>query len=307
MRIAVFGNLMNNEVSDLTNQALCALKAYAKAVTLIVSDPVEEPIMLPCNELYCYSKLTGNDDNLIVRKMVEDYILMYKPDIVVIAMSCADQVIPKIALKCHYVSFLACNSLLLDGPTVQVAKNVYGGNASAHYQVESPLIMSFKPLKFKENFLSMKDTKIQISSLRGVYNKDRDDTEIEIINQDDLLSANFVIVCGMGVNNQEEINKIIAFSRKIGAAVGGTKKVIDHGWLPIHHLIGQTGHTISPKICLVLGASGATPFMNGILDSEIIVAINSDKNARIFDYADYGIVDDFKTVIIELERKWSGL
>lgn len=86
----------------------------------------------------------------------------------------------------------------------------------------------------------------------------------------------------------------------IGASVGGTRDVIEAGWLPHELQIGQTGETVTPKIYFAIGVSGAIQHVVGMKNSELIIAINNDPNAPIFEVATYGIVGDAHEVVPKL-------
>ncbi len=114
---------------------------------------------------------------------------------------------------------------------------------------------------------------------------------------DSILGADVVVVGGRGALEDENFELLTAFADQIGAAIGGTRPMVDSGMIPFEHQIGQTGSTIRPKICISFGVSGAIQHTEGIKDTKLFVAVNTDENAAIFNYADYGITADMKDVI----------
>lgn len=114
---------------------------------------------------------------------------------------------------------------------------------------------------------------------------------------DSILAAEVVVVGGRGAEEPESFALLKAFADKIGAAIGGTRPLADTGQIPFQNQIGQTGFTIRPKICISLGVSGAIQHTEGIKDTKLMVAINTDENAPIYNIADYGIAADLNEVL----------
>jgi len=113
----------------------------------------------------------------------------------------------------------------------------------------------------------------------------------------DLTEADIIIGVGRGIKGPENLKLIEKFAHLLGASIGGTRAVVDAGWLPARCQIGQTGLTVSPKLYIACGISGAIQHVVGIQSAKTIVAINKDPDAPIFNVADYGIVGDLFEVI----------
>ena len=114
---------------------------------------------------------------------------------------------------------------------------------------------------------------------------------------DSILSAEIVVVGGRGTLEDDNFELVKQFADKIGAAIGGTRPMVDTGTIPFDHQIGQTGLTIRPKICISLGVSGAIQHTEGIKDTKLFVAVNTDENAAIFKVADYGMTADLREIL----------
>ena len=113
----------------------------------------------------------------------------------------------------------------------------------------------------------------------------------------DIGEAEVIVAVGRGIGQKETLKIIEAFADRIEAAIGGTRPVIDAGFLPYERQIGQTGKMVSPKLVVMCGISGAMEFMKGIEGAGTKIAINLDRQAPIFKSVDFGIVDDLKALI----------
>lgn len=123
----------------------------------------------------------------------------------------------------------------------------------------------------------------------------------------ELTEAETVISGGRGMKGPENYVILEDLARVIGAAVGASRAAVDAGWRPHRFQIGQTGRTISPKLYLGFGVSGAIQHLAGMRTSKVIVAVNKDAEAPIFKIADYGIVADLFEVVPELTKEFKKL
>ena len=115
-----------------------------------------------------------------------------------------------------------------------------------------------------------------------------------------LRQAKIVVAAGAGVGNPEGLALVRELANALGAELGGTRAVVDAGWLPADRQIGQTGATVRPDLYIACGISGAIQHRVGMMDSRTVVAINTDPNASIFRVAHYRIVGDLRIVIPKL-------
>ncbi len=109
--------------------------------------------------------------------------------------------------------------------------------------------------------------------------------------------ADIIVSCGRGIKDPSNLNLPQALADLLDAAVGGSRPIVDAGWLPPTQQVGQSGRTVSPKLYFALGISGAIQHIAGMSSSDIIVAINKDPEAPIFEIADFGIVGDLFEVV----------
>jgi electron transfer flavoprotein alpha subunit len=108
----------------------------------------------------------------------------------------------------------------------------------------------------------------------------------------DITQQEVLVAVGRGIQQQDNLELAEELAHALGGAVAASRPIIDQGWLPATRQIGKSGMTVKPKCMIALGVSGAPEHVEGMKDSGVIVAVNTDPNAPIFDVAHYGVVAD---------------
>jgi electron transfer flavoprotein alpha subunit len=118
-----------------------------------------------------------------------------------------------------------------------------------------------------------------------------------------LQEANIIVAGGRGAGGEKGFQLLFELADALGAAVAASRGAVDEGWIPYRHQVGQTGKTVGPRIYIACGISGAVQHIVGMQSSDIIIAINKNPEAPIFDIATYGIVGDIFEVLPVLIKK----
>jgi len=118
----------------------------------------------------------------------------------------------------------------------------------------------------------------------------------------DLSAAPVIVSVGRGIGEQDNLPIVEELAQALGAELAASRPICDNGWLPMERQVGSSGQTVSPKLYLAVGISGAIQHLVGMKGSKAVIAINKDENAPIFEVADYGVVGDLFEIVPELTK-----
>lgn len=204
-----------------------------------------------------------------------------------------------------------CTALDIDDETGNVAwtRPAFGGNLMATILCPNhrPQIGTVRPGVFKKGNAGEAKAEIIKEDIHVPADQIRTQV-IELIKEMgsenvDLEGAEIIVSGGRGVGGPEGFDTIKALADELGGVVGASRAAVDAGWIAHSHQVGQTGKTVSPKLYIACGISGAIQHLAGMSSSDVIVAINKDPDAPIFDIADYGVVGNLFEVLPILTEK----
>ncbi|MBR9906979.1 MAG: electron transfer flavoprotein subunit alpha/FixB family protein [Gammaproteobacteria bacterium] len=182
---------------------------------------------------------------------------------------------------------------------------IYAGNAIATVQSEDAIkVITVRTTAF--DAVAAEGSNASVDALSNVVNNDKAEfvgEELAESERPELTAASVVISGGRGMQNGENFHLLEKVADKLGAAVGASRAAVDAGFVPNDMQVGQTGKIVAPDLYIAVGISGAIQHLAGMKDSKVIVAINKDEEAPIFQVADYGLVADLFDVLPELEQK----
>jgi len=121
----------------------------------------------------------------------------------------------------------------------------------------------------------------------------------------DITEAEVLVSIGRGIGEEDNLDLVFDLAEALGATVSSSRPIVDSGWLPKNRQVGQSGKTVTPDVYLAIGISGAVQHVAGMKGADLVIAVNTDPNAPIFDVADYGVVGDLFDVIPELIEQFS--
>ena len=181
--------------------------------------------------------------------------------------------------------------------------SINGGESEYKVKINSDIkLLLIRPKSFEQTEITLNDS-FETKEIQENENSiDVFDIHIEEKSGPQLEDSKIVISAGRGMVESSNLKLVEELANKLNAAIGGTRAIVDAGWMPYSNQVGQTGKTVKPDVYIACGISGATQHQVGMKDSKYIIAINKDEEAPIFQISDLGIVGDTLSVIPKLNE-----
>jgi len=217
---------------------------------------------------------------------------------------------PRVAVKLDAGMGSDCIVLKVEGENIIATRPVYGGKALADIKINSAVkVFTLRPNVFPAGISSGTAVRVEVVDI-PLIDSDFTSLAVETIQASgklDVAEADIIVSGGRGLKAAENFKMIEDLAGAIGGAVGASRAVVDAGWRPHSEQVGQTGKTVSPSLYVAVAISGAIQHLAGMSSSKYIVAINKDKDAPIFQTADYGIVADAFEIVPALTQEINKL
>ena len=246
-------------------------------------------------------------------KILINLIRKYRPEIVLCgASSIGRALVSRVAVNIHAGLTADCTELDIDEDEkiLLQTRPAFGGNIMATIISKNhrPQMATIRHKVFKEAEVDESRTgKIIVEEFDKSFFKSRTkmlDVIEEVTSTINIAEADIIVSGGRGMKGPENFAILEELAKTLGGAVGASRAAVDSDWIPYSHQVGQTGKTVCPKIYIACGISGQIQHLVGMSSADIIIAINKDASAPIFQVADYGIVGDLFEAVPLLTKKF---
>ncbi|MCZ2328748.1 electron transfer flavoprotein subunit alpha/FixB family protein [Bartonella sp. F02] len=307
MAILLLAEHDNHSLAEETARALTAAQSIGSEVDILVCGEKVQNIAESCARLSGVRQVFLAQADYLAHQLAEPLAativeLSHEYEVMMAAATCTGKnVMPRVAALLDLMQISDIISVVTPNT---FKRPVYAGNAietvqtNDHKKIITVRAASFKP--------ALQENNAPIKAISPAPNPDLSSFLKKETNKNDcpnLTSAQIIISGGRGLGSQEHfMNLLLPLANKLGAALGASRAAVDAGYAPNDWQIGQTGKIVAPKLYIAVGISGAIQHLAGIMDAQIIVAINQDEEAPIMRIADYALVGDLHHIIPELEK-----
>ena len=305
MAVLVVAEHDNNSLKDATNKVVTAAKAMGGDVDVLVAGSNAGDVAQAAAKIDGVRKVLHADGATLGKQLAEAMDALITPlaanydAIIFPASTTGKNVAPRVAAKLDVMQ--VSNIIGVEGADTFV-RPIYAGNALITVKDNQPKkVITVQPTAFKAAGNSGSASVETVPAPSGPFKSAFVSEEMAKSDRPELTAAKRVVSGGRALGSSEEFHKVLdPLADKLGAAVGASRAAVDAGYAPNDYQVGQTGKVVAPELYVAVGISGAIQHLAGMKDSKVIVAINKDEEAPIFQIADYGLVQDYKTAVPEL-------
>jgi electron transfer flavoprotein alpha subunit len=305
MAVLLIAEHNNETLNGATAKALTAAKALGSPVHILVAGSGNEAVAQKAAALSSVEKVLLANAPHLKTQLAEDMASLIVPlmknydALVVVASTTGKNFAPRVAALLDVAQLSEVTAV--HSPT-EFERPIYAGNAMQTVECREPKkVLTVRTTAFAASPEggSAAIEPIEAPAASGLSQFVND--EISKSERPELTAAKIVISGGRGMQSGENFKLLERIADRLGAAVGASRAAVDAGFVPNDYQVGQTGKVVAPELYIAVGISGAIQHLAGMKDAKVIVAINKDEEAPIFQVADYGLVGDLFQILPELE------
>ncbi|MEQ1864723.1 MAG: electron transfer flavoprotein subunit alpha/FixB family protein [Micropepsaceae bacterium] len=308
MAVLLIAEHDNTSLKDATIKSMTAAKALGGPVDILVAGHNAKGVAEQAAKIAGASKVLLVDDALYAHQLAENmaalivemagkYNAILSP-----ASTSGKNFMPRVAAALDAAQISEIVSV--DGPDT-FTRPIYAGNAMQ--QVQAPpgakMVITVRSTTFKAAELNGSAPIESVSAAKNAGLSEFVRDELSKSERPELAAAKVVVSGGRGMQSGENFHLLDKVADRLKAAVGASRAAVDAGFVPNDYQVGQTGKVVAPELYIAVGISGAIQHLAGMKDSKVIVAINKDEEAPIFQVADYGLVADLFKAVPELDEE----
>ena len=306
MSVLVIAEHDNNSLKGATLNTVTAATSLSGDVAILVAGSNIDAVVSECQTLDNVSKILKCDSETYVNAIAEELssLVLANCDgfthILAPATTFGKNLMPRISAKLDSQQISDIISVESDDT---FKRPIYAGSCIATVKSnDSVKVITVRSTAFDAITKNNSGVDVQEINDEGSSNISKFvGEELAQSDRPELTAANIVISGGRGMQSGDNFHLLDSIADKLGAAVGASRAAVDAGFVPNDYQVGQTGKIVAPDLYIAVGISGAIQHLAGMKDSKVIVAINKDEDAPIFQVADYGLVADLFNALPELE------
>ena len=308
MTILVIAEHDNENLKGATLNTVAAAKEIGNEITLLVAGSDVASVISEAQQLNGITKILSCDDGLYKNSLAEELsnlVISLASNfsyILAPATTFGKNLLPRISAK---LDVQQISDIISVESEDTFKRPIYAGSCIATVKSNDTVKLitvrstAFDPVASDNSGVPVESVDVANSANISEFVSE----ELAKSDRPELTSANIVISGGRGMQSGDNFHLLDSIADKLGAAVGASRAAVDAGFVPNDYQVGQTGKIVAPDLYIAVGISGAIQHLAGMKDSKVIVAINKDEDAPIFQVSDYGLVSDLFTALPELDSK----
>ena len=306
MKTLVIAEHDNNTLKPATHNAVAAAQAIGGDIDILVAGADCGAVAEAAAAIPGVSKVLSADNAVYANQLAENVALLIADvaaaydNVVAPATTGGKNTMPRVAALMDVAQI--SDIIAVDSPDT-FKRPIYAGNVIATVQSsDAKKVITVRTTAF--DGVPEEGGSATVEAVAAAHDAGLSSfigEEVAVSDRPELTAASVVISGGRGMQNGDNFQLLEGIADKLGAAIGASRAAVDAGFVPNDYQVGQTGKIVAPDLYIAVGISGAIQHLAGMKDSKVIVAINKDEDAPIFQVADYGLVADLFQALPELE------